>query len=143
MLDADRRFVLHSWLSSMYQPQAPELRASELVGLSLKDAYEKLDNRIHPILRKASTHVLIALSPIPQDGKDYLYGFLAYEIPNVIHYVYIKSAWRTFGLATALVTEAKLHSPYVATFASYALAPLSKKYPIVYNPLMRENTHAT
>lgn len=96
----DLPFVMSSWLRSL-RPHA-EWASSE----AFFDVHRRV---IEGLLQR--THVTVA---VQKDDPNVIVGWVAQDAfaPHVVHYVYVKRAFRLCGVAKALV---KVDGPMVAT----------------------------
>lgn len=62
-----------------------------------------------------------------ESTPDQILGWIAFEAPNVLHYVYVKQPFRRRGLATFLLNAADLSYPIKATHKTYAWEFLKHK----------------
>jgi GNAT superfamily N-acetyltransferase len=92
----DAPFIFSSWLKSYRQSEAVKGLSDDIYF----DGQRSVINRI--LLRSAC---LVAVDP---DDASHLYGFICFEehYPNpVLHYVYVKQAYRKLGVASLLMGE--------------------------------------
>lgn len=98
-LPTDHNFILSSWLESF--------RRSPNAGvLPDKPFYDSHRAHLEELLSRPSARVLCCYSPSEAPPND-LFGFIAWQ-PGVLHYVYVKHAYRKMGVAKALVLQAGL-----------------------------------
>lgn len=92
------------------------------------------------ILARPTTTVTVACKP---GEENTIFGYLiteffAAENKTIIHFVYVKDAFRGFGVAKQLLETVKLN-PNVCYFShwTFAVDELIKKYPgMTYNPYL-------
>jgi hypothetical protein len=75
-----------------------------------------------------SADILVACSP---DMSDQIYGYVVYEQPSLLHYIYVKYTFRKFGIAKELLSRAELTTPTIITHS-----PRSKTADFIYNPYL-------
>lgn len=102
--ETDLRFVLHSWLDSY--------KFSHAAGLiAVADWRAVMEPQVRRILARAGVSVLVAHHPVTDRTAD-VYGWVALEsyrnIP-LVHYVYVKQAYRRMGVAAELLLAAGVH----------------------------------
>ena len=85
-------FVVDSWARSF--------RDSPWAGCLSNEHYQEAQRATINDLLARGVHVCVA---IPQQGDRRVCAFVAYEAPDVIHYVYTKQKFRKMGLADALI----------------------------------------
>lgn len=131
-VDGDTSFLLNSWLKSYYHS-----------SYFCKRIREKIYYRFHHevitrILGQPNTKVLIASDPI---DTSVILGYLVYnefECKPLIHYAYVKGAFRQMGIATTLIKAAELDLS-IAQFThwSFDCDEIVKKHPnMVYTPYL-------
>jgi GNAT superfamily N-acetyltransferase len=122
----DRRFVKDSWFESYRRGGfAPE------VGFDLfSEGQRKLIDYLLD-LEKGDCTVLVAY---PTNTPDEILGWLCFEL-DVLHYVYVKSAYRKMGCAAGLMERAHGHFKFYS-HQTRAGVQLAKKYGFRYNPYL-------
>lgn len=129
----DRRFVIGSWLDSYYQPLDPKRKAPELWHIPKYVAYGHLEMVIYKLLDRATT--LVAVN---SEDEHQLFGFICFNAPNILHYIYVKSTFRKFGIARALYEQFTAEdTPVTCTFANFNYASARKRLPLTFNPYLR------
>lgn len=90
------RFILDAWARSY--------RDSPWSGTITNDKYAEISRWTITSLVARGAKVLVA---IPELGPRRVVGFVCYEKPDVLHYVYVKKNFRGNGVARLLVDAAK------------------------------------
>lgn len=90
------RFILDAWARSY--------RDSPWSGTITNDKYAEISRWTITALVARGAQVLVA---IPEVGPRRVVGFVCYEKPDVLHYVYVKQSFRGRGVARLLVDAAK------------------------------------
>lgn len=90
---------------------------------------------IDHLLKKPSTNVIIAC---PKGDQETILGYLAYEILEkpVVHFTFIKDAFRKMGIARALFEAAAIDPNKICfTHWTHPVDELIQKYPdMIYDP---------
>lgn len=129
----DRNFVLKTWLLTLRNA------SHESWHVENEDFFAGEQIVLKRVLAHPTCRVLVAH---PLDDVDLIAGFLVFEAPDLVHFVYTKAALRRAGVARALVQAAGL-DPARGLVASSATHDLTKgwirsKYPLVrFNPYRR------
>lgn len=90
--DDERALVFKTWLDAYAD--------SAFARVIKPQIYRERQRRlIEAVLRRPTTHLLVATSPIED---DVVLGWAAVEAPDVAHFVFVKSGFRRFGIATEL-----------------------------------------
>lgn len=104
----DSAFVLKSWLRALQSQPEVQWRTAQ-------DYYREMTRLINRL--GESVIVRVACDP---DDPDHILGFAAWHAPSarssgraVVHCVYVKKAFRGFGVGTLLLTE--IPEPIVIT----------------------------
>ena len=128
----DRSFLLHSWLRSYRNGPFTRLIPNNLY-------YEAYHSVLEGLL--ASADIFIACDP---DSPRRIFGYLvtgfAGEAP-VLFYVYVKQAYRGFGIARQLLAAARFDvaKPFFFPFLSPQARSLAQHFPqAVFNPFLIE-----
>lgn len=121
-LPDDISFIYSTWLKSY--------RTGSGLGLaSGKHAYFLLYNSIiDQILKRDGVIPTIAADP---GEPQVIYGYLVAE-PGVVHYIYVKEAFRKFGIASDLYK--RCGKPKIITHRTREITPLLEKYALTCNP---------
>ena len=92
----DLDFIVSSWLKSY--------RNSDFANYIPNTLYYQYHKAIVMDLLKRS---LVSMVVDPED-QDHVYGYIVYEAGEmfILHYMYIKSAFRNFGLAKSILQKA-------------------------------------
>jgi len=132
LLESDKPFIFSCWLKSFRDEVAFKAIPNERFFTMHKKIVEDVLNR--------STIELL----VDQKDPDHLFGFICYEIrndSNLLHFIYIKTAFRRLGLAKKAIFLCikDLDKPSYYTHQTYAspfLAPLlnAKYYPYGVQP---------
>lgn len=94
MREGDKPFVFEAWIQQM-------MRSPDLFGCPRNDVRSGMGRRIERILARAEVRVLCNAS-----ATDQLFGFIAFEDPDVVHWIYVKGPYRRAGLARGMVLSA-------------------------------------
>lgn len=132
-IEKEKAFVYNSWLKSYG-------KSSEARRMSAHVYFEGYSKILDGILK--DTFIAFALNP---DDTDQILGYAAFNYDedinlSVIHYVYVKEAFRRLGLAKKLLEQIhpKLKDePMICTFANNIFDDLKEKYLLTYDPFMR------
>lgn len=132
--DTDRAFVINSLLKS-FEKECP-FKIPELVPSKL---YFSFHGRILNWTLDRSTTCANIL--IPKDDPDVIIGYVLYEITpiyRIVHYLYIKEAFRKFGFATLLIKSLPfdLSKKTYTSHMTKAAKKLIRKNRITYNPYL-------
>lgn len=122
----DRNFVLKTWLLTLRNA------SHESWHVVNEDFFAGEQVILKRVLARPSCRTLIAHPP---DDPELIAGFLVFEPPVLVHFVYTKAALRRAGVARALLEAAGL-DPAAGLVASSATHDLTKgwirsKYPLV------------
>ena len=90
MVLADTNFVLNSWLKS-YKDSAP------LENIPQGIYYTEYKKTVQKRLEEGRTVMCVN----PED-LDQIFGYVCFESPQVLHYIYIKYPYRKLGFAKQL-----------------------------------------
>lgn len=130
----EKAFIYNSWLKSF----GKSAEARRMIGRVYFQGYENIINKI----KDSNAYVALALNP---DDSDQILGYLVFSFDDeialsVIHYVYVKEAFRKLGIAKKLleaVHEKPKEEAIICTFANDIFDELKDKYLLTYNPFMR------
>lgn len=133
MLEREKPLLYNAWLKSYG-------KSSEARRMSSKVYFQNYTKIIDGILEDC--YVAFALNP---DDLDQILGFVAFSYDEdinltVIHYVYVKEAFRKLGLAKKLMEQIQPKlgdEPMICTFANHIFDELREKYLLAYDPFMR------
>lgn len=126
MVDADTSMIYNSWLKSNRD-------AAFYKGVPSSVYYAEYHNLIQYTLSKPSVGVLVACT---KDDPDQIVGYLVGEILDgtlTVHWTYVKQPFRGFGVAKALIDEAKT-VPHKQVCYSTKTRYSSLTGSMVYNP---------
>jgi GNAT superfamily N-acetyltransferase len=82
-------------------------------GISNALYFHEMKAFVGRVLRSATT--LMACNP---DEPGHVYGFVTFNRPNVLHWIYVKHAYQAVGLGSELFRAALLSTPIIATQAN-------------------------
>ncbi len=125
--DADEAFIYSSWSNSY--------RYGSAMGKSCKNKifYPNFAKVINSILSKPNTQVIVAVN---KEDPLVIFGYVITQ-PGIIHYVFVKEAFRSFGIGRALYDACGEIDFY--TFKTFSLTPILREYGkelINYNPFL-------
>jgi GNAT superfamily N-acetyltransferase len=132
MLTTEKAFVYNSWLKSYGKSREPQ-------RMSFKVYFHNYTKILDGIL--ADCYVAFALNP---DDLDQIFGFVVFNYDEdinltVIHYIYVKEAFRKLGLARKLMQQiqpALGTEPMICTFANHVFDDLREKYLLAFYQFM-------
>lgn len=125
----DVNFIFNSWLKS-------NRHAKNIFDVPNPVYFSQHHVLVEGLLKRSN--VIIACNPI---DSAQIYGFISYETIEdspVVHYVYVKEAFRKLGLCKMLIKRANIDYDkpfFVSHFCKIALYALPH-YPLVYNPYL-------
>jgi hypothetical protein len=126
-IPTDINFIYSCWLRSYRNDSDIGLSVTKTVFF---DSYQQI---IDGILNRSTTKVFVACKP---DEPTTIFGFLVAESSvKILHYCFIKDAFRGFGLANLLFQEAFLDSKkseVIITHKTYTCKSLCDCF--LYNP---------
>lgn len=130
----EKAFIYNSWLKSYGKSD----EARRMIARVYFQGYEKIIKDIFD----SGAYVALALNP---DDHDQILGYIVFSFDDqfnlsIVHYVYVKEAFRKLGIAQRLL--ASIHSKpkeeaIICTFANEIFDALKDKYLLTYNPFMR------
>jgi hypothetical protein len=128
----DLPFIMNSWLRSWRDSDFAKLMKNEVF-------YENYEPFIKGILQRAN--VLVACSV---DDPDQIFGYIVYENPQIVHYVYVKTVYKKLGLAKSLFKRTvDITKPIVVTHANDYYEAVKGKYTnLIYNPFINSRKSA-
>jgi hypothetical protein len=89
----DYNFILATWLRGLYY-------GNDWFGKIPKEIYmDRYHKVIDAILRKPTIQASLA---VLLEDPDVILGYSIYE-PDILHWVYVKTAWRRIGIAKDIV----------------------------------------
>ena len=118
----DRAFVMDSWLRSF--------RLSHFAGpIAMKRYRDVYSEEIADLVMRPKCSVTVAYN---SDAPDQLFGFLCFEDGYrypLIHYIYIKAAFRRRGVGTLLTKDAgiKLNRRFLYTYRTALAHDLTRR----------------
>ena len=133
---ADANFVLSSWLKSFFR--------NRQMWVPLPLAEHEYFHGHHRLLEKLLQRASVVVACDQQDPSQIL-GWLCYEMIRepkeilVVHFVYVKSAYRGFGVGRQLWNA--VHVPDIRTVATHWTKRLKEdkaelRYNLEYNPYL-------
>lgn len=134
-LPADLHFIIDSWLNSYLsfeKNKHGKTTAQTPLKFIRKSVYfENQPKVIEHILQRSD--VLIACN-----GEDlnHIYGYIVFQKPNVMHYIYVSHIWRRMGVAEALIKAADLTKPMLYTHHTDYMRWMKPRWGCEYNPYL-------
>jgi len=126
----DIAFIFSTWLHNF---KSGSLFAKRIPYAVFFQNHHRVLERI---LARPEVQSLVAC---PSDSPDTIVGYLIHE-GNVVHYVYVKGAFRKLGVARALAVAAKLDlEKVVCSHWTFAADDLAMKGKLLYNPYLMFN----
>lgn len=121
----DKNFIYASWLRGMYYGES-------WLSLMEKDVFMASYHKvIENLLDSPSAQIKIACL---KDDADVILGYsVMSRIAPVVHWTFVKSAWRGIGIAKMLVPK---ETKIVTNLTKSGLAILRKHPGVTYNPLL-------
>ena len=131
-LPVHKNFIFQTWLKA-YRYDSPFGK-----GIPNKVFFDRHHKILERILARPTAKVLAAVEPTEHST---LFGYLAFEASidrPVIHFAYVKEAFRKLGVAKALFTHASIEPNGAAfTHRTYEFEWFEPKYPgLVYDPYL-------
>lgn len=124
--EADQAFVYSTWLRNY--------KYSSYFAKRIKPAifFAGQHKVIDHLLAKPSTKVVVACD---RNDADTIMGYLAFE-PGVVHFVFVKDAYRKLGVATALFASQRIDVNQAKfTHWCFPVDELIRKFPdMTYDP---------
>jgi hypothetical protein len=120
----DLALIMSSWLKSF--------KGSHYAGPIPNDLYwDTYRLSLERILSRPAVRVWIAVNPGEPDPEHEIYGWLAMEpgAPPVVHYAYVKQAFRRMGVARSLFHAAGVDTsqPFTYTFRTKDVADVVRR----------------
>ncbi len=139
------RPALPEHLGFVVKPWLQELRRSSTTRyLTDRVFFQEHGHVVNNLL--ATCRVDLACDP---DDESHFYGFVAYaqgEHECVVHWLYVKSAFRQLGIGRALYEHATHGARAIASHVNdFVMGPLRstwEKYGLTYNPYVLRGAHA-
>jgi GNAT superfamily N-acetyltransferase len=119
----DMAFIVHAWLEG-YWADCP----CSLV-MPKAEWSKRWHTVIENILADERSVTLVACSP---DSDTFLYGFICARPPDVLHWLYVKQAFRGNGFASVLMYKAGIIYGHVRT--SHWSAAAQRMQEVAYDP---------
>lgn len=126
----------HNDLAFIYSAYLNSFQDSLFTKGVPKDVYFPMQTAIlEKILKSPITRVVVATD---KDMLELIYGFAIYAEASVLHYIYIKRAFRGFGLSEMLTSNFPftLNKNVYATHMTYRGKKIIDKYGLIYNPYL-------
>ena len=126
-IEADRTFVISAWIDSF--------KFSHTAGQVPFDRwYDTMWPVVECLLNCDGVDTIVAHTP-DEDGTANLHGFITAAACNqlpLVHYVYVKQAYRRWGIARGLFRAVGVDplKPFVYTFKTATVAKLARKIPL-------------
>lgn len=125
--EQDMRFVVRSWVDSYRTAYAAGL-------IQMRTWREVMEPQVQAVLDRPGCRVWVAYAPDEDDDRADLYGWCAAEPEHdqpLLHYVFIKHAYRKMGIARGLLRKAGIdpERPFTYTCKTAAAARLRHKIP--------------
>lgn len=118
---SDFEFIISTWIRGLYY-------GNSWFKEIPKDIFMKFYQRvITDIMASQNTTAWVACL---KEDPDVIVGYAAFHLPDVVHYVYVKEAWRHLGIASYLV---KPHAPKYCSHLTKAGLKLKPKE-MIFNP---------
>lgn len=127
------RSALGSDLNFIFDTFRESMRMDSSLGRSCKASIFKREfNRvIDHLLEKAKTTIACMV-----EDENVILGYLIWE-PSIIHYCFVKRAFRGMGIAKELVQSSNLSSDIQCAFKTRSSKEIFNKYPsLIHNPLL-------
>ena len=130
----DEDFIYSTWMKSFRDNSYARAVPTQLYNIGQR-------KRINKILSKEGVNVLIACDA---ETPELIYGYAVMErTPDVLHYVYVKSAYRKLGIAKALLIDFLDNSVLYTHKGDIVIERLLRDDPTynqwVYNPYLLED----
>lgn len=104
---SETNFIRHSWMIGFFRG------FSSFCEHIPEDIYRKFHPKIiQGILERDTTRVLVAF---PKDQHDVIAGYIVYEVPNIVHWIYVKVAFRGFGVGKELFEKSGMPKNFTYT----------------------------
>jgi GNAT superfamily N-acetyltransferase len=124
--DSDTDFILNSWAASY--------RGNAMYGAIPKDIYFKHYRKFTVSILSVSK-AFVACNP---ENEDQVYGYIVYRFKEnlpIISYLYVKQAFRHFGIAEMLIKNVS-HETKVITHLMPKLEEWLKSLDCIFNPFI-------
>ena len=126
MIDGDLHFILATWLKSF--------RASGDIPRRIRDSdfFPIYEPFLKELINKSDTHVACLA-----DDWDVIAGFMTSEqtgLDTLIHYCFVKEAWRKMGIARLLLDNVQKSPSVYFTHWTSPIESISHKLDARYNP---------
>ena len=99
----DRSFIINSWVRSYAKRAIADSPQPGGIGPPRTEAavYVSSQNRLVERLL-ARSDILVACG---REDSDQIFGYIAYEDPNLLHYLYVKIPFRRLGIGRLLTSS--------------------------------------
>lgn len=121
----DLSFIYSTWSRGQYHGYSPHSVINKQVFFK---EYSKITSNI---LKHPSTHVYITCLP---DAEDIILGYVVIQ-NNVLHWIYVKQAWRNKGISKLMLEFFKDGLKYHTGITDNSFSFLSK-LGLTYNPFL-------
>lgn len=124
---SDKDLIMNSWLVSQYYGDWHFLQMPKALYMRIKSA------EITALLFQPETRISVAVTNI--DGAELV---VAYAVTSrlILHWIYVKAAYRGQGIANLLVSG---HEITTVTSTTKAGAAITKKKQLTFNPFLLRN----
>lgn len=124
--EADLNFIVSGWVRSYRGASWQYLEIPSNIYWDGEEA------RIKRLLQISITGILTS-----KDDPSQYFGFICYSPePEILHYVYIKKAFRSFGFATKMIQDHLRDPEKCCTYLTRHFAGIHKKMEFTYNPYL-------
>ncbi len=119
----DISFIYATWLKSYHYDSWTRSIAKSVYFDNYKLVIDRLLNQ---------SEVLVACHPT---DENVILGYCVFE-PNLIHYMFIKEAFRRFGIATDLIKKAGVKESATITHKTQMAIPILRRKDFIFNPFI-------
>jgi GNAT superfamily N-acetyltransferase len=126
--EADLNFIVSGWVRSY---RGASWQYLEIPSNIYWDAEEA---KIKRVLQNSLTWILTS-----KDDPAQYFGFICFVCAaesNILHYVYVKKAFRSFGFATKMIEDHLRMPDRQCTYLTRNFAGIHKKMEFTYNPYL-------
>lgn len=144
----DKNFIFNSWLKEYRNSLFATANVSPFINQNGKADLHRLSvpdsiyYKHHAIIIQnllESSYVLVLCNP---ENEDHIFGYIVYQPYNehvIVHFLYIKSLYRRFGLAKKLlsdITDIKNKTIYASHMTEMASTYMMRNYKLIYSPYL-------
>lgn len=122
--EKDNSFIINSWLKSIRETYPFTQICNDIF-------YSNHEKKIHQILEQSSTLVAVNC-----EDPDHIFGYIVYQQPAVIHYLYVKQPFRKLKIASSLIEASQILFPCVITALPKKARLAASEF--IYNPYLIE-----